>query len=373
MNAKQLLGLAAVIVLLPGAVLGAAQPSVYDLAGHWESTMEFGKFKFDLAIKVAKTAEGKLEAKVDIPEQGAKDIPVSAMLFNYPAVRWEIDPFNTAFNGKINAAGTEIEGAFEEGPGGRPIPLTFKRIDPSKRVEPERRYTFAPGEARDLRGYWEGTISGPRDGDSRVGLKIGRAADGSFAATLDLLDQGARDLPATTVAWTNGTAKLEWKLFQITFDGKLAEDGNQLSGDWKGRGSSSTVAFRRLDQPATVLPAGVSFLADPNRPQDIRGEWGGSLAVQGASLRLVIKIGQTPDGTFAGTLTSPDQGPGEVPITSLGYTNPVVRIEWKGIRGVFKGTVNPEGTRMDGSWEQGGPGLELKLARAGQAPKATQP
>ena len=66
------------------------KPTAFDLAGNWESTIEFGKFKMHLVVKVEKSPEGKLSGKIDIPDQGAKDIPVSAMLCNFPAVRWEM-------------------------------------------------------------------------------------------------------------------------------------------------------------------------------------------------------------------------------------------------------------------------------------------
>lgn len=369
MNVQSLMLNLFVVAMLSYPASAQPKPSSYDLVGHWESTVEFGKFKFDLTIKVAKLPDGRLEVKVDLPEQGARDVPVSAMLVNYPAVRWEIDPFNTAFNGSINPAGNEIAGMFDEGPGGRPIPLTFRRVDPSQKSEKSRSYDFAKGEAVDIRGFWEATAETEPNTPSRLGLKIGRAGDGSFVADLDLLDQGTRSLPSSPAVITNAITKLEWKLFQFTFTGKLSADGNSLEGEWKARGKKLPVRFQRLSQPAELLPANVSFIPASGVPGDIRGEWNGLLSVPGNKLRLIVKIGRTPDGIFAGTLASPDQGGAELPITSVGYTNPVVRIEWKGIHGVFTGKVNPEGTVLDGTWEQGGPPLALKLDRSSMPAK----
>lgn len=359
MNSKTILTLALLTLIF--ALPAHARPMAADLAGHWESMVEFGKMKFKLTIEVTALANGKVEAKAHIPEQGARDIPVSAMLYNHPSVRWEIDPFNTSFTGKLNEGGTEIIGSFEEGPGGRSLPLVFKRVDPSSQQELEQVYTFKPGEKPDLRGYWEGAVS-IRDVKTRMGLKVGRRTDGVFAVELDLLDQGARGLPATLVHYTNSTVKLEWQLFRIVFDGRLSEDGTQLVGEWKSRGTKEPITFTRLQEPATVLPSNVSFVPQNNSPADIRGSWNGTLDVQGQKLRLVVKIGQMPDGGFVSTLASLDQGGTEIPASSAGYTNPVVRLEWKAINGVFKGTLNPEGTLLDGTWEQGPP-LELKLAR----------
>ena len=345
------------------------KPTAFDLAGNWESTIEFGKFKMHLVVKVEKSPDGKLSGKIDIPDQGAKDIPVSAMLCNFPAVRWEIDPFdNTAFNGKISADGKEIAGEFEEGPGGRPIAVTFKRMDASAAKETERVYTFSPGETRDIRGYWRGTVEAEKGSTNRVGLRIGRAADGTFSVLLDLLDRGATDVRASTVTWTNSAAKIEWQLFRITFDGKLDEKGDRLAGSWQQRGKPAPVIFERLSRPATVLPEDVSFTPDPNVADDIRGDWKGVLEIpDNTKLRIVLRIGKTPAGVFAGTLSSPDQGGGEIPMTGGGVTNTLVRLEWKGINGVFKGTITNQGAVVDGTWEQNGPGLKLKLERASAA------
>ncbi|MFO1501764.1 MAG: hypothetical protein U1G07_25875 [Verrucomicrobiota bacterium] len=348
------------------------QSSALDLVGHWEADVEFGKAKFHLKVDIAKSAPGRVEAKIDIPEQGARQIPVNAVLYNHPAVRWEIDAFNTAFNGQVNEAANEIKGRFEEGPGGRPISLTFRRVE-APQAEPERVFTFTAGEAPDIRGYWEGQVDDQPGSPGRLGLKIGRAADGSFAAALDIFEHAANGLPASTAAYTNSTARLEWKFAEATFDGKLNDAGDQLAGQWRQRGKPMPVTFRRLAQPATVMPANVSFTAQADVPTDIRGYWNGALTIQGNKLRIVIKIGQTPEGAFAGSLASPDQGSSEVPITSISYTNPVVRLESKGIRGVYTGKLNPAGTMLDGTWEQSGAQFELKLARSAASTAAKKP
>lgn len=186
----------------------AEKPSVFDLLGNWEATVDVGKFKLRVVTKLVKSPAGKVVAKIDVPEQGAKDIPVNAMFFNYPAVRWEIDQFGTAFNGTVSAETNQIAGTFEEGPGGKPMSVVFKRARIVE--EPKRVYTFAAGEPRDIRGYWKATLQPSSTDSLRVGLKIGRSADGSFGALLDLLDHGAREIPASSVMITNANVKLQW-------------------------------------------------------------------------------------------------------------------------------------------------------------------
>jgi spore coat protein H len=148
-------------LLIPGA---KAEPSVFDLAGRWEGTVELGKTKFKLVVNVAKLDEQKVEAKVTILDQETKEVPITASLYNYPAVRWEVDPFDTAFNGKMNETGTEIAGRFEEGQVGRPIPVVFRRAAAASQAEPPRSDSSGAGEAPASPRHGQGSPeSAPRD------------------------------------------------------------------------------------------------------------------------------------------------------------------------------------------------------------------
>ena len=105
-----------------------AKPPTADLAGRWDGVLGGGRFTFKMQLKIAPPDPvGRVKVTLDNPDQGIKDMPVNALLYNHPEVRIEFDQFGTAFNGRINAEGTAIEGEFEEGPGGRPMPVTFKK------------------------------------------------------------------------------------------------------------------------------------------------------------------------------------------------------------------------------------------------------
>jgi hypothetical protein len=370
---KRQLVVCLLIVLGVYAAHADTKPSASDLVGRWNAIIEFGKFKFKMNLKIAPADDGKrIKATMDIPDQGAKDMPLSALLFNYPDVRVEIDQFRTAFNGKLSEDRNAISGEFEEGPGGRPIEVVFKRNTEPEKPEPVKTYTFAPDEAHDIRGYWTGSVEARPGTVMRMGLKVGKLPDGSFQALMDNFDQGATDVPATSVSYSDGAAKMEWELFRLVFESKLSGDGKELAGTWK-QGKEVPVKFQRLAKPATALPEGISFVPDKNSPEDIRGHWKGVLEVQGGNkLRLALKLGKLPDGSFAGTMASLDQGARELPASSIGYTNPVVRMEWKGINGVYTGAVNQAGTEIDGTWRQGGP-LPLKFHRVESAEAAAKP
>src|SRR5438046_1786588 len=116
---KSIFALLLCAIMASAGIHAADKPSALDLVGKWRGAVEFGKFKFKLSLKVTKTDAGRLAVTLEIPEQGVKDMPVAALLFNNPDVRLEIDQIGTAYNGKLSEDRNEISGEFEEGPGGR--------------------------------------------------------------------------------------------------------------------------------------------------------------------------------------------------------------------------------------------------------------
>lgn len=338
-------------------------PSSLDLVGHWNGTIEFGKFTFRMLIKIAPDADGKrVKVTMDNPEQGMRDMPVNALLYNPPFVRFEIDAFNTAFNGALNADASAINGEFEEGPGGRAIKVGFVRKAPN--AEPVGTFEISGQEARDHRGYWKGHLELQPGQVMPVGLRIARYPDGSFRGFFDSFEQGALDVPSPQVHATNGVLQLSWYQSRVTFDARLDDKGDALSGEWSQNKRPLAARFSRLAAPATALPPGVSFRPEGAAGRDPRGEWKGVIEIPGGpKLRLVFKLGRLPDGTLTGMLHSPDQGSAELLLSSASFTNSTVRLETRAIRGTYNGTLNDAGTELDGKWEQFGNPLPLKLSR----------
>jgi hypothetical protein len=308
---------------------------------------------------------------MDNPDQGMKGMPVSALLYNDPSVRLEIDQFGTAFNGDLNTDKTVITGEFEEGPGGRPVKITFKRFRQSDTPEPEKVYTFIPGEAWDIRGYWKGTLD-VQGTKLRLALKIGKAANGKFSGTMDSLDQGAREIPMTAISFKTPEVNLEWKLLNATFAGTLKQDGQSMTGQWVQMGRPLPITFERVTEPVSttgLAEAELSFVAPAGSPA-IQGNWKGELEIGQAILRLVLKIGKATDGAYHGTMDSVDQGAKGIPMSSITFTPPTVRLEWTGLGAQFEGTLNDDGTEMTGTFNQG-PAKNVPLTFVRAEPPAT--
>ncbi len=95
--------------------------------------------------------------------------------------------------------------------------------------------------------------------------------------------------------------------------------------------------------------------------QDISGSWYGMLNVQGIQLRLVFNIEQVDDG-FRATMDSPDQGARDIPVTSVSFESPVLRLEVVPAGIVYQGELS-EGNIISGTFKQAGLSLPLDLSR----------
>ena len=106
----------------------------------------------------------------------------------------------------------------------------------------------------------------------------------------------------------------------------------------------------------------------------LEGAWLGSLKVSPTdSLRLVFNIRANPDGSFSGTLDSPDQGATGIVISRIAVEKGQVKVEVSVVGGGFEGMLNAEGSEMSGQWKQGGAALDVVMKRVKEAPKVLRP
>jgi hypothetical protein len=199
----------------------------------------------------------------------------------------------------------------------------------------------------------------------RLAVKIAKAADGTYSGTMDSLDQGARDIPATAITFKSPNAKLEWKLLNATFTGTLKPDGQSLIGQWVQMGVPLPLTFERVTEPVSpsgLAEADLSFVAPVGSPA-IQGNWKGELEIGQTILRLALKIGRAADGAYRGTMDSVDQGAKGIPMSSITFTPPTVHLEWAGLGARFEGALNDDGTEMTGTFNQG-PAKDVPLTFA---------
>ncbi len=126
------------------------------------------------------------------------------------------------------------------------------------------------------------------------------------------------------------------------------------------------IASALMKTPAVAVSKATVEAVDPG------GVWQGTLLAGGMSLRLIIDIKKEGTG-YSGTMTSIDQSPQKIPLSSVSLSQNKLHIEVKVIGGEFTGELNASCTSAVGTWEQGGNSLPLTLKRESKIPVVRRP
>jgi len=106
--------------------------------------------------------------------------------------------------------------------------------------------------------------------------------------------------------------------------------------------------------------------------QQIEGSWWGVLRAGATQLRIVFHFKRNPDGTWTGTVDSPDQGARGIPLSEVRLEGSRVFVKVESVQGEFEGTLAENGREIRGEWRQGGNTLALSLS-PGEPPLPRRP
>jgi len=129
--------------------------------------------------------------------------------------------------------------------------------------------------------------------------------------------------------------------------------GKAPSGAWLGAA------------PAAAQPpaAGMSSAA-----RALIGDWNGMLMVGGQRIRIIFHFLDRPGDKLVVVMDSPDQGMQGLPADSVFLKRDGLKLVLNRIGGSYRGVPTADGTRIKGTWTQGGFSMPLDLGR-GQAPE----
>jgi hypothetical protein len=230
--------LAMMMVFLASAALVA---NAQEVVGDWQGTLKAGGAELRLALHITKGDGGELKATMDSIDQGANGIPASAITLKGSQLNFTVEAWHGTYEGKVNAAGTEIDGTWSQG---QPLPLLFERaVSPAKT-------THKPAKPSDIDGAWMGTLDAGVM-KLRIVFHITNTEDG-LTATMDSPDQNAKGLPVTSVTRDGASLKLELKQMAGEFEGKIAQDLNTIEGTWTQRGNSFPLVLKRVKDAAEL-------------------------------------------------------------------------------------------------------------------------
>lgn len=107
----------------------------------------------------------------------------------------------------------------------------------------------------------------------------------------------------------------------------------------------------------------------PEKPvpgEGAAGEWLGILNAGAAKLRLGLHVEKKEDGSLAAVLNSIDQG-AKIPVEAAVFENRKLRLDLKALGASYDGTLNADGSVVEGTWSQSGQKLPLSFHRLEQA------
>ncbi len=126
MKCLRFVSLLLVLIGLPLAVSAQDKPKAKSAVGIWEGPLKVSGLELRLVFKVTEK-DGKLSAKMDSPDQGAKDIPLDTVEVKDGKLIVTLKPAMASFEGKISEDGTTAVGEWKQA--GVGYPLTVKKVD----------------------------------------------------------------------------------------------------------------------------------------------------------------------------------------------------------------------------------------------------
>ncbi|MFO0804014.1 MAG: alpha/beta hydrolase [Gemmataceae bacterium] len=152
-------------------------------------------------------------------------------------------------------------------------------------------------DPKDPAGIWEGPLKAGAI-ELRIAFKIAKDKDGKLTATLDSIDQGAKDVPCTEVSFAEGKLSVEIAKGKAKYAGKMSDDGSTIKGHFEQGGAKLELDLKRVEKLSTV-----------NRPQHPKKPY----PYEEAQVEFENAAGKFK---LAGTLTLP-KGDGPYPAVVL--------------------------------------------------------
>jgi RNA polymerase sigma factor (sigma-70 family) len=218
-----------------------------DLQGYWLGTVKAGNIPLRLAFKIAGRADGTFRAVFNSLDQGGMDIEATAVTYQAPAVKVELDGVGIVFAGKVDGTGRELTGNLLQA--GTSTPLTLERVSPETAslsdaaIKAQTDYAYTG--PNDLPGHWRGTLNvKPAGAKLGLALNIARLPDGKFYCTMISLDQGGGEIPASNIQFAPPNVRLEWPTVGGSYIAKL--ENGKLSGTWRQGSQVLPLIFERI-------------------------------------------------------------------------------------------------------------------------------
>ncbi|HET6145974.1 MAG TPA: alpha/beta hydrolase [Polyangia bacterium] len=262
------------------------------IEGVWEGTLEVGSGRLRVVLKIKRAGTG-WTATADSPDQNAYDIPVDRVAVDGEKLEIDVLRINLHYAARMDA--DRLTGTMTQNGQTRALDLRRNGTPPTTAPRP------AAAREPALDGNWAGAL---QIGAVRLRLvvKIRRVATG-WEATVDSLDQNARDIPVGAVTFDGGRLKLDLPGINARYEGRV--DRDTLAGSWTQGGQVWPLDLTRTETPPVPRPR----VQEPKRPlpyDEIE------TVVENPTARITLACTLTKphgDGPFAGVVLLTGSGP----------------------------------------------------------------
>ena len=140
------------------------------IEGIWQGTLKISGIELRILFKIKKEEGGTLSAKMDSPDQSAKDIPVSEVVFENDSLRIEVKVAMGKYLGSFNKEKNTITGNWYQS--GMTLPLELKQVEKEPEMirpqTPKKPYSYNEEEVEYLNEKagikLAGTLTTPKSG-----------------------------------------------------------------------------------------------------------------------------------------------------------------------------------------------------------------
>jgi pimeloyl-ACP methyl ester carboxylesterase len=232
------------------AIVGLVLAGEHALAGDsqtkgneqiWEGTL---KVRAGLELRLvihAKLNDGSEPvATLDSPDEEFRGLKLSSVVIDRSRLKFELKVSNAQYDGKMNAAGTEVTGTWTQR--GAPLPLTFVKKD---KATPEPKLV---GNEQ----MWEGKLGIGAGADLRLVVRIQKTEDGRLLGKFESPDQGAAKMKLDSVTLDKTTFGFALKAVNATYEGKLNREESEAVGTFTQNGVKLPLTLKKTDKVTTV-------------------------------------------------------------------------------------------------------------------------
>lgn len=304
-----------------------SQAAFERISGSWIGVLRpipGSDLEFTVVVRFEQDAEGEFKGFLSIPDQGGNNIPIDSIALEGDELVLTISQAQAEITGSLS--GESFSGTWNQG--GQSLPLNLEKGE----YEPEGLSLSALNYAR-LQGPWHGQVA-----SLTVVFRV-EQVDGKYLAFLDSPDQGASDIPITTLEVNGDDLTFEIAAAGASFSGQISAE--ELSGEWNQGGQTTQLALVRGPYTPSVN------LSDQVM-QQLAGTWQGEVN----DTQLVFRFTLDADGHFEASLDIPSLGANGLPLSNLNIEGENFSFGVGGIGAEFAGTLS--GNQLNGEWTRAG-------------------